>query len=409
MSNKAKKHPASSPPSTPAKRKAASAPTDDPTPSTSSAPDPTPPSLLQANPFSSLSQPEEENVTLNKEELPPPIYVKNVNDFIVFIKELTKALGKHEFSCKSRTQDIMLRTESPNGYRLAVQYLRKMNAQFHTFQLKEEKPLRVVIRNLHSSTPTEIIKEELEALDFNVKTVTPVLHPITKDKLHLFFVDLEPTKRSQDIYDLKNLLRTIIKVEEPHKKRELIQCKRCQNFGHSKGYCNYTPTCVKCAEHHLTSDCPKSRDTPAKCALCNGQHPASYKGCNIYKELRKRTHRHPNQPQKVPPPPVDSIVNFPALQPQSNERSQGQQEPEQLPLHEISDRQSKSTYASVTGHRRQPSQVPVFIPPPSSSDITSILNSFLSDLKSVIMPLISLITQVMTSLLPSLSKITHDT
>lgn len=47
--------------------------------------------------------------------------------------------------------------------------------------------------------------------------------------------------------------------------------------------------CVKCAQGHRTADCPKTdRNTPAKCALCFGAHPANYKGCDVYKEILAR-------------------------------------------------------------------------------------------------------------------------
>lgn len=32
--------------------------------------------------------------------------------------------------------------------------------KYHSYQLREDKPLRIFIRNLHSSTPTKPIKEE---------------------------------------------------------------------------------------------------------------------------------------------------------------------------------------------------------------------------------------------------------
>jgi len=48
--------------------------------------------------------------------------------------------------------------------------------------------------------------------------------------------------------------------------------------------------CVKCPQSHLTSECIKSSDTPAKCSNCSGNHPASYSQCPAYtKFLAKRT------------------------------------------------------------------------------------------------------------------------
>ncbi|VVC34751.1 Reverse transcriptase domain [Cinara cedri] len=43
----------------------------------------------------------------------------------------------------------------------------------------------------------------------------------------------------------------------------------------------------------------KPRDTPAKCALCNGDHPANYRGCRIHKQLQQlRQSNQTNQNRK---------------------------------------------------------------------------------------------------------------
>ncbi|CAH2090133.1 unnamed protein product [Euphydryas editha] len=47
--------------------------------------------------------------------------------------------------------------------------------------------------------------------------------------------------------------------------------------------------CVKCAQAHKTSDCPKhNRNTPAQCALWQGAHPANYNGCEVYRQILAR-------------------------------------------------------------------------------------------------------------------------
>jgi len=97
---------------------------------------------------------------------------------------------------------------------------------FHTFQLKEDKPLRVVIRNLHPTTSTELIKSELKMHLFEVSQVSSTLHKVNKHPLPLFFMDLEriePTDQSNDIYNLASLLHTLIKVEEPYKHKTINQ------------------------------------------------------------------------------------------------------------------------------------------------------------------------------------------
>lgn len=124
-------------------------------------------------------------------------------------------------------------TANPESYRSLVHFLRNQKAEFHTFQLKEDKPIRVMIRNLHPTTPTELIKSEHETLLFEVRQVSSVLHKINKYPLPLFFVDLEPTEQFNDIYKLTSLLHTIIKVEEPYKPKIISQCSNCQDYGYT--------------------------------------------------------------------------------------------------------------------------------------------------------------------------------
>ncbi|KAL4155993.1 hypothetical protein QTP88_000028 [Uroleucon formosanum] len=161
----------------------------------------------------------------------------------------------------------IFQTSNPEAYRTLVHYLRNEEAEFHTFQLKEDKPMRIVIRNLHPSTSTEMIKNELEHRLYEVRQVTQV---ISKIPLPLFFVDLEPTDHSKEIFKLESILHTKIKIEEPHKPKIISQCQNCQAYGHTKAYCGYSPRCVRCGDDHSSSACPNSRQDPMRCAFCTG-------------------------------------------------------------------------------------------------------------------------------------------
>eukprot|EP00102_Acyrthosiphon_pisum_P021172 XP_016658382.1 PREDICTED: nucleic-acid-binding protein from mobile element jockey-like [Acyrthosiphon pisum] len=187
---------------------------------------------------------------------PPPIFLKHVEDFPGLCTVLCELIGVDNFQCKSTPDQLKIQTTIPEAYRTLVRYLRDEKAQFHTFQLKEDKPTRVVIRNLHPTTPTSLIK------------------------------NLEPTTHSNEIFELNSLLHTKVKVEEPHKSKTIAQCTNCQDYGHTKAYCGHPPRCVRCGKDHHSSSCPKSRDEPPCCALSHGNHPASYKGCSTYKELQ---------------------------------------------------------------------------------------------------------------------------
>ncbi|KAF0767520.1 PRE C2HC domain-containing protein, partial [Aphis craccivora] len=56
----------------------------------------------------------------------------------------------------------------------------------------------------------------------------------------------------------------------------------------TRSFCYYYPRCVKCDEDHLSESCNKSKDSPARCALCSGEHTANYKGCPSYKKIIKK-------------------------------------------------------------------------------------------------------------------------
>jgi hypothetical protein len=71
-----------------------------------------------------------------------------------------------------------------------------------------------------------------------------------------------------------------VQIEPPHQKQNNIpQCKRCQAYFHTKGYCTHRPRCVKCGETRSTEQCTLPKTKPATYLHCGESHPASYRGC----------------------------------------------------------------------------------------------------------------------------------
>lgn len=383
------------------------------------------------------------------EPLPPPIYVRAMRDYIIRCRELESIIGQKSFTCRSTTNSTTFHFKTSDGYRSAVRYFREKNVDFHTYQLQEEKSFRVVIRHLHHTTPIELIKSELEAFDFKIKNITNVIIKKKEESttshvkipLPLFFVDLEKTPNVEDIFKITELAYTKIKVEEPHKRRDIVQCQRCQQYGHTKAYCNHEPQCIRCAGKHLTTSCTISRQEPAKCVLCGGNHPANYKGCEAYKTLqvklrksegtvRPTTTQQPKtstETNKQLPPWMtqaparpDTLKTAPSSQSKRNpQRTKRTPAPPGIePLEDfpplVDDHQDQEvttlpSYASAVSpvrSRRPP--LPAYIPPPNpANDMTPLLNrvlSELSELTNLIKPLITTLTTVMTNLLPFLTK-----
>ncbi|KAL4136371.1 hypothetical protein QTP88_007919 [Uroleucon formosanum] len=189
----------------------------------------------------------------------------------------------------------IFQTSNPEAYRTLVHYLRNEKAEFHTFQLKEDKPMRIVIRNLHPSTSTEMIKNELE---------------------HRLY---EPTDHSKEIFKLESILHTKIKIEEPHKPKIISQCQNCQAYGHTKAYCGYSPRydgAVMTTPHlpvqtHVKTQC----DAPsAQSNNVQDSHPRNTTSCNppsghsqTYAQATQGQHLQSDIPP--PTPDINSLMS----------------------------------------------------------------------------------------------------
>jgi hypothetical protein len=224
--------------------------------------------------------------TSRKEPKPPPIYIYGVNNLKAMLNNLATVTENETYTVKALPNNTMkVMPNTPATYRKLLHHVRDENIIHHTYQLKQDRAYRVVIRDLHHSIPLTDIIEELNKKGHKVRNIINVKHRISKDPLPLFFVDLEPQNNNKEIYNLEFLQHCKIRIEPPRRKTTIVQCTRCQDYGHSKTYCAKPFNCVKCGGPHSTQSCTKTRETPAKCVLCNGNHPANYKGCTVYRDL----------------------------------------------------------------------------------------------------------------------------
>lgn len=317
---------------------------------------------------------------------PPPIFIKSNINFAGFCSAIKTAVGSNDFNCKSNLNEVKLQTFTPEGYRNVIHLLKEKNVNFHTYQLQQEKPFRVVIRNLHHTTDINYIKDELKVHGYTAVQVVNVLQWQTKKPLPLFFVDLKPDQLNSDIFKLSSICFTKIRVEEPRPRQHLIQCQRCQNFGHSKTYCNHQPRCVKCSESHLTENCQKPNDQPPKCVLCEGQHPASYRGCPFYQDIQSKrksfltTKAKTSQDNKILENNVQESIG-------NTSTHESQNKPNNT-------RKTYSKAAQNPHTNNQPQQNNN-----DSLNLTNQLSSFINELKSIINPLITLLTTVINKVL----------
>lgn len=214
----------------------------------------------------------------------PPIIIHKKELWQSISKELvTLNINFNRATNVSGGMQITASTE--NDFRKMTSFLKSKNIEYHTFSLPSEKQLRVVIRGLPQGFSNEEIHDELTASGFHPITVSRLIkgRGNKSQPMPLIFVTLPKTDK--DIYNLRWLCYTSIKVESKHTTSRISQCYRCQRYGHSQTHCNAIPKCVGCAESHFSYECPNKPvtgqppKTKPKCFLCGGAHPANFSKC----------------------------------------------------------------------------------------------------------------------------------
>lgn len=231
-----------------------------------------------------------ENHTHNiTEPKPPPIFVAGVKRITPLI-ELLNEITPGKYTVKALHNDeVKIQPTTGKEYSTIIKALEEKQTEFHTYQPKQSKPFRVVLKNVHPSVNEEELKTSIQDLGHEVINIWNVKHRKTNVSLPMFFIDLKPKDNNKEIYNIKRLLNLVVRFEAPYTKHEIPQCMRCQKYGHTKNFCTRTPRCVKCAGAHLTKDCDRTtRDDNVKCANCTKNHPANYKGCEIYQQLHQK-------------------------------------------------------------------------------------------------------------------------
>ena len=83
--------------------------------------------------------------------LPPPIFIDDVIDIQTMIKSIERDISKEDYKLKINNDHVKILSTNPDAYRKLTKLLKTLNANFHTYQLKQERPFRVVLRNIHHS------------------------------------------------------------------------------------------------------------------------------------------------------------------------------------------------------------------------------------------------------------------
>lgn len=178
-----------------------------------------------------------------------------------------------------------------DDYKKIQEFLKKSDAQIHSWAPKGERVVRYVIHGLDEGMDLDFIREELVSRDIPclaAKTISPK----NKD-IYVITVARNEKFNPRLIEEIDNICCHKAKIVA-FKYKKPQRCYRCNNYRHGSRFCTVSPRCYYCAGDHEGKDCP--RDDPVKCCNCGGDHEAFSSKCEIYKaELERLTNSKENK------------------------------------------------------------------------------------------------------------------
>lgn len=189
--------------------------------------------------------------------------------------------------------------QTVESFNVAKDLLTKCDTKFYTFTAKTEKPITLLLKGLNSSFNENEVLHELRSLrindvEFNKISRFTTTRSKKEDKiLPIFVVQISQNSQINNLKQIKYLFHQVIYWDKL-KRREVIQCKKCQRIGHTASNCNLPYRCVKCEDKHEPGKCGCPSDTQLDrkrlfCVNCREYgHPASYRGCPKIIENKNR-------------------------------------------------------------------------------------------------------------------------
>ena len=226
----------------------------------------------------------------------PPITVRNLptGNFFEQNRKIQSFLAQ-PIKISYSTEGVKYYTSSRQDYDKLYNILKMEKVEFFSHEPRETKQIQIVVKRLPSTVDPATLKEELENLNFTISHVRQMTAPtqnpdgtISRRPIPIWVVTLPNNDNSQRIFNIKDINQHIVHIEAYKATPHVIQCHRCQQFGHTAKRCNMEIHCVKCGNNHIFADCPtKGPSHQPKCSNCLGQHTASYSQCPAQQAQRK--------------------------------------------------------------------------------------------------------------------------
>lgn len=130
---------------------------------------------------------------------PPPLFIDGVKNIQPLLK-LLEDIAKGEYEIKVlRGDKVKIQSKSADSYSTIYKELKAKDTEFYSYQPKQDRSFRVVLKNLHPSTDKEDIKIAIEELHHKVINVWNIQNSRRKQALSMCNIEVEPRENNKDI------------------------------------------------------------------------------------------------------------------------------------------------------------------------------------------------------------------
>lgn len=260
-------------------------------------------SVLEGNEDMDISEPQQA-----KEQKPPPIIIrKRPVSPTEFEKIIIDVIGKDKFFIKWCLDRLTIYCKGKADRVKLLQHFKDADTDYHSFTPKDERKHAKIIYNLYTDLNENELLEEIK-LKLDADSVVK----LKNTKAPIYMVLLNKNYAVTELNkDHKFIGHTRIKWANFKNKKDLTQCKRCQDWGHATTNCNARYVCLKCGENHPTYQCKMPKEMPAKFGNCQQSHPANSKECTVYKKAlaKSRYHKQKGNPASTSRPKELQLEN----------------------------------------------------------------------------------------------------
>lgn len=200
---------------------------------------------------------------------------------------------KEDFLVVTKRDRIIIKTLNVEDYNKVLDTVKSSKIECHTFNLPGTSPLKLILKGLPPNISPEEIKEDLISRNFKVRVVKQFVKNVEKDgnkmelKLPIYSVEFDPNTLAKDVFAHKKVCWCLIHWEKYKTKNRIIQCFKCQAYGHYAKNCFKNQKCVLCTGAHALDQCPLKHKPGQllKCANCGKNHSAGSRDCDVYKRI----------------------------------------------------------------------------------------------------------------------------